>query len=90
MSDLPAYGAIMECHRRGWKVPERLAIAGFGDFEISQHCWPSITTVSVGCTEIGHKAGDIMMQAIEGMRSNTPLPQQIVTIPHSIIERESS
>ncbi len=90
VSDLPAFGAIMECHRREWAVPGRLAIAGFGDFEISRFCWPTITTVSVSCTEIGRKAGHLMSRAIKGARSEKPLPPQSVVIPHSIIEREST
>jgi len=90
VSDLPACGAIMECHRRGWDVPGRLAIAGFGDFEISRFCWPTITTVSVSCTEIGRQAGDLMLRAIKAARSGKPLPPQSITVPHSIIERDST
>ncbi len=90
VSDLSAFGAIMECHRRGWDVPSRLAIAGFGDFEISRFCWPSITTVSVGCTEIGRQAGELMHRAIKESRSNATLPTQKILIPHSIIDREST
>jgi LacI family transcriptional regulator, gluconate utilization system Gnt-I transcriptional repressor len=32
VSDHAAFGALMECHRRGWAVPDRVAIAGFGGF----------------------------------------------------------
>ena len=40
VSDLSAFGALMECHRRGWSVPGRVAIAGFGDFEVARCCSP--------------------------------------------------
>ena len=90
VSDLSAFGAIMECHRRGLDVPGRLAIAGFGDFEVARYCWPSITTVSVECSEIGRQAGDLMLRAIEKTRSNELLPTQLIKIPHSIINRESA
>lgn len=90
VSDLSAFGIIMECHRRNWAVPDRLAVAGFGDFQISRFCWPSLTTVSVNCREIGQRAGKLMLQAIERMGSGNPLPPQTVTVPHSIIEREST
>jgi len=90
VSDLSAFGIIMECHRRNWAVPDRLAVAGFGDFQISRFCWPSLTTVSVNCREIGQRAGKMMLQAIERMGSGNPLPPQTVTVPHSIIEREST
>lgn len=90
VSDLSAVGVIMECHRRGWDVPGRLAVAGFGDFEISRFCWPSITTVSLNCTEVGQRAGQLMLKAIAGRDGGLPLAPQVLTIPHSIIEREST
>ena len=90
VSDLVAAGALMECHRRNWTVPDRLAIAGFGDFEISRFCWPSITTVSVGCWEIGHQAGQLVLQAIECARAGDSMPPQRKTIPHTVVEREST
>lgn len=90
VSDLLAVGVIMECHRQGWAVPWRLAVAGFGDFEISRYCWPSITTVSLNCTDAGQRAGRLMLRAIAGRDSGQPLSPQIETIPHSIIEREST
>ncbi len=90
VSDLSAFGVIMECHRYRWAVPKRLAVAGFGDFQISRFCWPSLTTISVNCREIGHQAGTLMMQAIDGASTGKPLPPQTITIPHSIIERDST
>ncbi|KAA5605312.1 LacI family DNA-binding transcriptional regulator [Roseospira marina] len=90
VSDLSALGAIMECHRRGWDVPGRLAVAGFGDFQVARHCWPSITTVSVGSLAIGQETGTLMLQAIAAMRAGTPLPPRRITIPHTVIERDST
>lgn len=90
VSDLSAFGALMECHRRGWKVPERVAIAGFGDFEISGTCHPAITTVGVNCVDIGFKAGKLLLQAIEGERLSKPVPQETVMIDYKVIPREST
>ena len=58
VSDLSAFGALMECQRRGWAVPGRIAIAGFGDFELSRCCHPRLTTVSVDAPGIGPCGGD--------------------------------
>src|SRR4051812_45316113 len=33
-SDTLAIGAVQECHRRGWSVPARMAIAGYGDLDL--------------------------------------------------------
>ena len=55
-SDVLAVGAIQECHRRGWKVPERIAIAGYGDMELSAELYPRLTTVRVDRQAMGRRA----------------------------------
>ena len=49
VSDLSAFGALTACQRLGWAVPGRIAIAGFGDFEVAKNCHPRLTTVAVDC-----------------------------------------
>lgn len=90
VSDLSAFGAVMECQRRGWKVPQRIAIAGFGDFEVSKSCHPRITTVAIDCTGIGRAAGELLLRAIEAAREGTQLPPETVLIPFRITPREST
>ncbi len=90
VSDLSAFGALMECHRRGWQVPERVAIAGFGDFEISGTCHPAITTVGVDCFNIGFKAGKLLLQAIQHKRENKWLPLETVLIDYRVMPRDST
>ena len=90
VSDLSAFGAIMECRRRKWDVPKRIAIAGFGDFEIANCCYPSITTVGVGCHDIGRNAGELLMHAIEGQRKNKPIASETIITDYAVIQRESA
>lgn len=90
VSDLSAFGIVMECKRRNWEIPKRLAVAGFGDFQISRYCYPSLTTVSVSSSKIGRETGRVMLEAINAMRDGNRLESQMVKIPHSIIEREST
>jgi LacI family gluconate utilization system Gnt-I transcriptional repressor len=90
VSDLSAFGAVMECHRQGWAVPGRIAIAGFGDFEVARCAHPRITTVSVDAFGIGGAAGRMMLRAIEAMRIGTTFAPQIETTPFRVIEREST
>jgi len=52
-SDTLAVGAIQECHRRQWKLPERIAIAGYGDMDLAAQLYPSLTTVRVNRYEMG-------------------------------------
>ena len=89
-SDLPAFGAIMECSRRGWAVPKRIAIAGFGDFEVASCCEPTITTVGVNCLGIGRQAGKLMLRAIEAARRGQVIPPETVITDYEVIARESA
>ena len=90
VSDLSAFGAVMECNRRGWKVPERIAIAGFGDFEISSCCHPAITTVGVHCHDIGYRAGDLLLRAIAGERKGRPVAAETIITDFEVIARDSA
>jgi LacI family transcriptional regulator, gluconate utilization system Gnt-I transcriptional repressor len=90
VSDLSAFGAVMECARRGWPVPKRIAIAGFGDFEVARCCFPSITTISVDCYTIGLQAGGLLLRAIEADRLGRPAPAETVITRYSVVAREST
>ena len=65
VSDLLAFGLLMECNRRGITVPRTLAVAGFGNYDLAQCVVPSLTTVDVGARSIGVKAADAVLKAID-------------------------
>jgi LacI family gluconate utilization system Gnt-I transcriptional repressor len=90
VSDLSAFGALTECQRQGWPVPGRVAIAGFGDFEVARCCHPRITTVSVDSEGIGFCAGSLLLRSIEAARAGARLPPETVRMPFAIIERETT
>jgi LacI family gluconate utilization system Gnt-I transcriptional repressor len=90
VSDLSAFGALMECQRRGWAVPQRIAIAGFGDFEVARACHPRITTVAIDSVGIGRAAGELLLRVLDGTRDGRRPPAETVLIPFRIEQRESS
>jgi LacI family transcriptional regulator, gluconate utilization system Gnt-I transcriptional repressor len=90
VSDHAAFGALMECQRQGWAVPQRLAIAGFDGFEVSTACHPRLTTVAVDCVGIGRTAGEPLLRAISAMRSGAPLQPESIQMPFRIEAREST
>jgi LacI family gluconate utilization system Gnt-I transcriptional repressor len=61
-SDVFAVGAMLECQRRGIDVPGKLAISGFGDFDIAAQFNPSLTTVSIPAYEIGRQSADHLLR----------------------------
>ena len=55
----------MECQRMGLAVPDDIAIAGFGDYEIASVSEPGITTVNVDSYGIGAQAAQQMIAMLE-------------------------
>lgn len=53
VSDLVAFGALTECQRLGIAVPDQIAIAGFGNYEVAEICVPPLTTVNPYPNQIG-------------------------------------
>lgn len=90
VSDHVAFGALSECQRRGWSVPGRLAIAGFGGFEVAKACHPQITTVAVDSAGIGKVAGQLLLKAISLARSGQKLTPETVVVPYQIEIRGST
>ena len=65
-SDQVALAALFACQRRGWPVPEKLAIAGFGDFEVAAQAVPALTTIRVPRYEIGQRSAEIILGRLNG------------------------
>ncbi|TXN28742.1 LacI family DNA-binding transcriptional regulator [Lacisediminihabitans profunda] len=85
-SDIFAAGALLECRRRGISVPGDLAITGFGDFEISRHLLPTLTTVAVPNVEIGTRAGELLIARMSGIGEES----EMVDLGFSVVARESA
>lgn len=66
VSDLVGFGALSECQRRGIPVPDQIAIAGFGAYDISQVCVPTLTTIDPKPTEIGEATAAMVLELLSG------------------------
>ena len=73
VSDLSAFGAMTECQRAGKRVPQDVAIAGFGAYDLSELAIPHITTIDVGAREIGVNVADWLRSVLaDGVRGTPP------------------
>ncbi|PRG15462.1 LacI family transcriptional regulator [Burkholderia contaminans] len=90
VSDMSAFGAIMECHRRGLSVPADMAVAGFGNFEVAACCHPAITTVSVDAYGIGRRTGEALLAALQARDGGERTEPQSIRIDYTIVARESA
>jgi LacI family gluconate utilization system Gnt-I transcriptional repressor len=67
-TDVLAAGAVFECARRGVRVPDELAIAGYDDLDIAGEIVPALTTVRVPRYEIGRQTARFMHLSLTGRR----------------------
>jgi transcriptional regulator, LacI family len=51
----------MSASAGAYKVPDDLAIVGFGDSDVSRVCQPPLTTISVPHKQIGIEAGRALL-----------------------------
>lgn len=84
-SDLVALGAIIELKQRGKRVPEDIAVLGFGDLDFAVDVDPALTTVQIDSVEIGRRSAAMLMEKLGGAPVATP----VVNLGFAIIERDS-
>ncbi len=85
-SDLLAVGAQIAAREGGMKLPERLAMGGYGDLEFAKHLTPSLTTVEVSDYHTGRLAGAALRNRLEG----GPDGGRIIQVPMRLIVRDST
>ena len=85
-SDSVALGAVSEARRRGIAVPDRLAVAGFGDFEFAGDSGLGLTTVSIPGHAIGAEAGRLLLAAKRGEKPET----RILDLGFAIVRRATA
>src|SRR5262249_6710035 len=72
ISDLSAVGFVMECQRRGVRVPEDLSMMGFGDFEIGGEINPPLTTIHVDFRALGQRTGQMILEVLTAGTASSP------------------
>lgn len=65
-TDIYANGALLSAAARGIRVPEEIAVTGFGDFELSGMLRPGLTTVALPNATIGREAAVLLLQRMRG------------------------
>jgi LacI family gluconate utilization system Gnt-I transcriptional repressor len=85
-AELWAAGALLECHRRGWAVPKRIAIAGYDDERIAPQMHPALTAARVPRLEIGRRAAEMLLRRIDG----EAIERRVVDLGYEISEGASA
>lgn len=85
-ADTLAISALLECNRRGVRVPDQLAICGFGNYDFADAVVPSLTTVSVPFEDVGVLAANAILARLDGTAKG---PSQTV-VPLQLLRRGSA
>lgn len=85
-SDLLALGALIEANARGVRVPEKLAIVGFGDLDFAADTEPSLTTVRIDSSAMGEQAARFIISRVRG----EVVEPRIVDVGFELVPRGSS
>jgi LacI family gluconate utilization system Gnt-I transcriptional repressor len=65
-SDTLAHGVLIEAQSRGLRVPQDLAIMGFGDLNFSEYTNPPLSTVKVDGAKIGAMSAQALLDRLGG------------------------
>lgn len=85
-SDVVAQGVLAEAQARGLRVPEDVAVMGFGDLAFAPDLHPPLTTVRVDANEMGRIAADLILKRAAG----EAVSKRVVDVGFSIVRRGSA
>jgi LacI family gluconate utilization system Gnt-I transcriptional repressor len=84
--DVLAVGAMLECQRRNWAVPGRIAVASFDDVDLLRELRPAVTSVRIPRYEIGRRSAEVLLDRVAGRAQE----RVAVDLRFEIIQREST
>lgn len=84
-SDTLALGGRFACMRRGLRIPDDIALTGFGDLELSAEMEPRLTTITIPGERIGKLAADWAQGQLPGKRGAT-----VIDVGYTIAVRGSA
>jgi len=88
-TDTLAQGILAEAASRGVRIPEDVAVMGFGDLSTAAHVHPALSTVRVDGPAIGKTAAEALLGRF-GASDSVPITQVRADMGFSIIDRASA
>lgn len=86
-NDLVALGIYDVCAERGIRVPEDLSVVGYNDMPFADRFAPPLTSVRIPQADIGRRAAELILSAIEDPTSVT---MSIRLSPELIVRRSTT
>lgn len=85
-SDWQAHGVIVEAQLRGLRVPQDIAVFGFGNMDFAESTEPSLSTVHIDGGDIGRIAAQFLIKRAEGQ----PVGKRVIDVGFTLIRRASA
>jgi DNA-binding LacI/PurR family transcriptional regulator len=85
-NDLMALGAISAAQQLGLRVGIDIAVTGFDNIPLAEHCHPPLTTVHQPIYQIGEMVCEMLIKLIRGEK----LEQEQILLQPSLMVRQSS
>lgn len=85
-NDYFALGVYKAISERGLRIPDDIAVVGFGDYPFSGYLNPPLTTVRLPAAEVGRAAFSVLLERLNG--SDRPMEHRLIA--PALIERGSS
>jgi LacI family transcriptional regulator, gluconate utilization system Gnt-I transcriptional repressor len=81
-----AQGGLLAALRRGVRVPQKIAVAGFNDLAGSDQMPPPLTTIRTRRTEIGMESANLLLKLMR----REPVPNTAIDVGYELVVRESA
>lgn len=88
VADNLALGAMAALARAGRRIPDDVAVTGFGDLDFASETAPSLTTVRVPDRDIGRIAAEFVLAP--DWRERLASGPRTVDLGHAVVDRESA
>lgn len=85
-SDTLAQGALAEVQCRQLRIPDQVALVGFGDQPYAAHTCPSLTTIKFDRALIGQKSAEALLSHF----NDKPIEQKVVDVGFELIVRQTT
>ncbi|MHB1102554.1 MAG: LacI family DNA-binding transcriptional regulator [Devosia sp.] len=85
-TDILAVGAMLKARHLSVAVPGEIAVAGYGDLELSKQLFTPLTTIHVSSYEMGRAAGEMLRKRLQ----HKEIVERIVLAPIHLEARAST
>jgi len=76
---------LRELRERGLRVPQDVSVTGFDNIQLSEYCYPALTTVHIPRDHIGH----LVFQALVPESTHGSVPGREIVVEPELILRDS-